>query len=95
MRRMCSRLDVKYWTDVQMLDVSGSNERMSPRVKTPTRKSETIEKETGQQFPAAEAIQKIHCGLYQKVCQIVFFLLNKNRPNGITMKHIWMSRCWM
>ena len=25
MRRMCSRLDVKYWTDIQMLDVSGSN----------------------------------------------------------------------
>ena len=49
MRRMCSRLDGKYWTDVQMLDVSGSNERMSPRVKTPTRKYETIEKETGQQ----------------------------------------------
>ena len=37
------------WEDVQMLDVSGSNERMSPRVKTPTRKYETIEKETGQQ----------------------------------------------
>ena len=53
MRRMCSRLDVKYWTDVQMLDVSGSNERMSPRVKTPTRKSETIEKETGQQVRSA------------------------------------------
>ena len=49
MRRLCSRLDGKYWTDVQMLDVSGSNERMSPRVKTPTRKYETIEKETGQQ----------------------------------------------
>ena len=49
MRRMCSRLDGKYWTDVQMLDVSGSNVRMSPRVKTPTRKYETIEKETGQQ----------------------------------------------
>ena len=53
MRRMCSRLDGKYWTDVQMLDVSGSNERMSPRVKTPTRKSETIEKETGQQVRSA------------------------------------------
>ena len=53
MRRMCSRLDVKYWTDVQMLDVSGSNERMSPRVKTPTRKYETIEKETGQQVRSA------------------------------------------
>ena len=53
MRRMCSRLDGKYWTDVQMLDVSGSNERMSPRVKTPTRKYETIEKETGQQVRSA------------------------------------------
>ena len=53
MRRMCSRLDGKYWTDVQMLYVSGSNERMSPRVKTPTRKYETIEKETGQQVRSA------------------------------------------
>ena len=53
MRRMCSRLDGKYWTDVQMLDVSGSNERMSPRAKTPTRKYETIEKETGQQVRSA------------------------------------------
>ena len=53
MRRICSRLDGKYWTDVKMLDVSGSNERMSPRVKTPTRKSETIEKETGQQVRSA------------------------------------------
>ena len=53
MRRMCSRLDGKYWTDVQMLDVSGSNERMSPRVKSPTRKSETVEKETGQQVRSA------------------------------------------
>ena len=48
MRRMCSRLDGKYWTDV-----SCSNERMSPRVKSPTRKSETVEKETGQQVRSA------------------------------------------
>ena len=59
MRRMCSRLDGKYWTDVQMLDVSGCNVRMSPRVKTPTRKCETVEKETGKQVRGA-SVKKLN-----------------------------------
>ena len=59
MRRMCSRLDGKYWTDVQMLDVSGSNERMSPRVKTPTRKCETVEKSTGKHVRGA-SVKKLN-----------------------------------
>ena len=54
MRRMCSRLDGKYWTDV-----SCSNERMSPRVKSPTRKSETVEKETGKQVRGA-SVKKLN-----------------------------------
>ena len=46
MRRMCSRLDGKM-SRCRLI------QSMSPRVKTPTRKYETIEKETGQQVRSA------------------------------------------